>query len=163
MKLEWYEFHGAVQVGLERWAQSAVQKLNHATTYNRTFLRRLNEEVIGACSERVLCKFWNIYWDGSINTFHRLADVLGYNVEVRGTHRPDGRLIVRDNDADDRAFVLITGEGPEFEIRGWLFGSEAKLPEWMDNPNGYRPSWFVPQYALRSLEPLAKILEERQC
>ena len=157
IKLEWFEFHGAAQVGLQRWAQSEARGMNHASTYSRDYLRRLVEEVVGACGERCVCKSCNIYWDGSVNTFHAIADIMGAGVEIRTTDLDDGRMIIRDNDDGARIFILVTGKGPEFKIRGWLYGSECKKPAWESNPNGYRPAWFVPQCALRSFS----IIRER--
>jgi hypothetical protein len=73
--------------------------------------------------------------------------------EVRATTRRDGRLIIRDNDHPDRPYVLAVGDPyavePVIELRGWLWGWEARRREWLRDPHGRRPCWMVPQSALR--------------
>lgn len=146
------EFTAAVEVGAQRLAASAEAGHNHASTYQRGYLERLQQETIGACGELAFCKALGRFWSPSVNTFHSVADV-GSNVEVRATTRDDGALIVRDNDALDRWFVLITGEPPNLTVRGCIRGDQARRPEWVRDPHGHRLAWFVPQHALRPPRP----------
>lgn len=141
------EFALAVQVGAQRLAESTERGHNHASTYQRDYLKRLEEETLGACGEMALCKALRWFWSPSVGTFHAVADV-GRNVEVRCTRRPDGALIVRENDAPERWYVLVTGEPPTFTVRGYIRGAAARRPEYIRDPHGHRPSWFVPQSAL---------------
>ncbi len=150
-----YEWAGCVHVATQRMLASREQGLNHATTYVRTILTRLEEETVGVCGERAYCKLFGLYWNGAVNTFHQQPDV-DNGIEVRSTKLSLGRLIVRDNDADDRCYVLMTGphlseaiSDPVMRYHGWIIGWEAKQSHWLDNPNVLRPSWFVPQDALR--------------
>ena len=85
-----------------------------------------------------------------MNTFHSIADV-GRNVEVRCTDLADGCLIVRANDAPERWYVLVTGKPPTFTVRGYIRGADARRPEYMRDPHGHRPAWFVPQSHLTPL------------
>lgn len=147
------EFWTCVATGLLRFAISEGRGLNHASTYSRTWMQRLGEEITGACGERAFCKARDIHWDSSVNTFHHEPDA-GDRWEVRATRRANGSLIVRDNDPPDRLYVLVTGEPPHMVVRGWMRGSEARSDAYARNPNGYRPAWFVPQSALRRLEDL---------
>lgn len=147
------EFSTCVANGFLRFAFSEARGLNHASTYKRTWMHRLGEEITGACGERAFCKYRGIYWDSSVNTFHGQPDA-GDRWEVRATRRDDGCLIVRDNDPPDRLYVLVTGEPPRMTVRGYLPGSEARIDAYARNPNDYRPAWFVPQSALRRLEDL---------
>lgn len=142
-----YEFADCVGVGLRRLLSSNTKGLNHASTYERGHLKRLEEETLGACGERAFCKALGIYWDGSVDTFHTKADA-GVRYEIRSTTRDDGRLIIRDNDDPDRIYVLVTGQPPRMTVRGWILGSWARQPSWRTDPYGYRPAWFVPQNAL---------------
>lgn len=144
------EFAACVSLGMRRMAMSGDTNLNAAKTYDRDFMERLDNETIGACGEMALCKSQGAFWTPSVNTFHAVADV-GANVEVRTTRRSDGCLIIRDNDPPDRWYVLVTGEPPNMDIRGLIRGDRARQPQWMANPNGYRPAWFVPQEALQRL------------
>lgn len=146
--LTWYEFADCVGVGVLRFAASNLAQLNPATTYERGWLERLADEIVGACGERAWCKYRQTYWDASVNTFHRVPDAPG-SVEVRSTRRGDGCLILRDNDAPERWYVLVTGEPPTLTIRGYIRGADARTPRFQRNPHGHRPAYFVPQAALR--------------
>jgi hypothetical protein len=126
---------------------SSASRLNHASTYQRTWDKRLQEEVTGAAAEIAVAKSVGAFCIGSVNTFHRVPDVIG-GTEVRATQREDGCLIVRDNDDNDRRYVLVTGEAPNLRIAGYLYGHEAKQLQWIRNPHGHRQAWFVPQEAL---------------
>jgi len=144
------EFATAAGVGMARFVESSERGHDHASTYQRGYLERMAQEVVGACGEMALCKAVGRFWSPSVGTFHALAD-MGSNVEVRSTARADGCLIVRDNDADDRWFYLVTGEPPTMTVRGSILGRAAKRPEWERNPHGHRRAWFVPAAALRPL------------
>ena len=148
VRLSWAEFIGAAHVGMLRFAVSESKRLNHASTYQRTWLERLIEEVIGACGERAWASYSDSYWTGSVDTFHDTPDIGAW--EVRSTARSDGCLIIRQNDPPERRYVLVTGEPPTMVIRGWLRGDEARRTEFARNPGGHRDAWFVPQSALHS-------------
>lgn len=143
------EYHHAVQTAVLRMVVSSASKMNHASTYERSWLRRLEEEVVGAAGEIAVAKSVGAFHIGSVNTFHRVPDVLG-NLEVRATSREDGCLIVRDNDPDDRPYVLVVGEAPNLRIAGYCWGADAKRDEFLRNPHGHRLAWFVPQSSLLS-------------
>lgn len=144
------EFVRCAAVGMRRFASSSAKGHNHASTYERSFYLRLEEETVGAVGEYAFCKYLGVAWDESVDTYHNVPDV--GSVEVRATRLDVGSLIVRDNDADDRVFVLVTGTPPQVEIRGWIRGGDAKRPEFSRNPNAYRQAWFVPQRALGRLK-----------
>lgn len=152
--LQWYEFLSAATVGLLRFSTSGLQNLDphQSTGRPRSWMERLSDEVIGACAESAFCLARGIYWDRSINTFHGRADA-GREWEVRATPRRDGALIVRDNDPSDRWYVLVIADPPVFRVVGAMRGGAAKRPEWLRNPGGRRPSWFVPQHCVPPLPP----------
>lgn len=150
VKLTNWERKAAIDCANMRMTTSDEAGWNNASTYKRTFTERLAEEVIGACGEIALCKLMNWFWSPSVNTFHHTPDV-GSDIEVRSTQLETGSLIVRDNDADERWYVLVTGDGITMTIRGRIRGADAKRPEWVRDPNSYRPAWFVPQTHLLPL------------
>lgn len=141
------EFLQAVNVGMQRMVTSASAGHNHASTYERTFVKRLQEETLGACGELAVCKALNRYWDPRLNTFHNVADI-GDDIEVRSTDRDGGCLIVRENDPPERWYVLVTGEPPSLTVRGYIKGSKARRDEWVRDPHDHRAAWFVPQSEL---------------
>jgi len=153
LPLSMAEFAVAVQSAMTRMLISTGQGINHASTYKRTWLERLQEETVGCCAELAMGKLVDRYFIPEVGTFHHKPDCL-HDIEVRATARLDGRLIVRDNDANDRRYVFCTVTGNVVNIVGWMFGHEAKQPAFLSNPNDYRPAWFVPQAKLRPLETL---------
>jgi hypothetical protein len=133
-----------------RMLESDKLGLNHSTTYNRTLEERLTEETVGILGELAV---FNFLGKGKlmINTFHNIADA-GKDVECRATYKENGSLIVRDNDDDNRRYILATVNRNEVTLKGWLYGKEAKKPMFERNPNNYRPAWFVPQEYLNSMD-----------
>lgn len=102
---------------------------------------------IGVAGERAVANYMRMTgWEPSLNTFRREADVGGYEVRTRRYDHYD--LIVRDNDDDDAAFILVTGLPPNMTIRGFIRGADAKQDEWR-KAYGNRPAaYFIPQGAL---------------
>ena len=145
-----WEFKACVDLANARMAVSNHEGMNHSSTYRRSHLTRLEQETVGACAEMAVSKALGFPWTPSVNTFHHIADV-GKEIEVRGTTRIDGSLIVRDNDPDHRFYFLVVGEPPNLEVVGYIQGSKAKQEQWLRNPNGHRESWFVPQNELQKL------------
>ena len=106
-------------------------------------------DIEGAAAELAYCKYRGKYWGGCVNTY-KGADV-GSNVQIRSTTRPDGCLIVRDNDPDDHFFVLVVGRIPAFTVVGFIKGCDAKQKKWIRNPNGREACYFVPQDWLKRI------------
>lgn len=110
-----------------------------------------NKHVEGACGECAYAKFANVYWSPTVNTY-KAPDVDGVQVKTRS--KSEYELLVRDDDADDHPFVLVTGMNGRYVVRGWLYGHEAKRPEWKQGHGGREPAYFAPQSALRPMEEL---------
>jgi hypothetical protein len=128
--------------------ESGKQGLNPATTYRRTYPERLTEESVGLCGELAVARHCGVEdWVPGLNTFHNTPDVGEF--EVRATARRDGRLIIRPGEPMDRHYWLVTFDKDlDVIIRGHIKGIDAQRDEWLDNPNDWRPAWFVPQSAL---------------
>ena len=144
------EYKAAVDCANMRMFTSNEAGWNNASVQRRTHAKRMQDEIVGACGEIALCKHMKMFWSPSVNTFHAIPDV-GSNIEVRATDQENGSLIVRDNDADDRWYILVTGEPPTMTIRGRIKGSAAKQTQFLRDPHSLRPAWFVPQNALFEL------------
>jgi hypothetical protein len=148
------EIVSCYHVAGHRITASEAQRLNHASTYQRGIRTRFDQESVGAIGERAFAKWLNVYSTDPINTFHDTPDC-GDRFEIRSTSFPDGRLIVRDNDADDRIYVLaLVGLDGRVILRGWIRGSDAKQPKWIWNPNEVRQAWGVVQDALNPMSQL---------
>lgn len=145
--LDPWEFKHCVDVANIRMAISNERDMNHATTYERGYVERIKQETLGVCGEMAVCKAIKKMWKPTVNTFHNSPDVEP-NIEVRATENPNGCLIIRDNDPNDRWYFLVIGEPPNVRVVGYIRGADAKQDQWIKNPNGYRTAWFVPQDAL---------------
>lgn len=88
--------------------------------------------ILGAAGEMAVAKVLGRYWAGDVCTFKR-PDV-GANVQVRTRSRETYDLIVRDDDADEDWFVLVTGNGSKLNVHGFIRGADAKRPEWRAPP-----------------------------
>jgi hypothetical protein len=142
-----WEYKQCVDVATTRMSVSIGQKITDIAPGERDYNTRLLIDIRGTCGELAVAKMLNKYWAPSVNTFHVLPDIHP-NIEVRTTEQIDGSLIVRENDPEDRWYVLVIGAPPVMDVRGFIRGSDARRDEWMRNPGGHRPAWFVPQAAL---------------
>src|SRR5262245_45093043 len=84
----------------------------------------------GGWGEIATAKGLHRYWSPTINEFKRGRPDIEPDIEVRARidHRRD--LKVKQDDVLARRFVLVTGEPPDFKLRGWLRGSDAARDEW---------------------------------
>lgn len=154
VELPLHDFIDAGAAGLVRMQESHGMGLNPASTYVRTPVERLQEETAGALGEISMARLAGVPdWTPLVNTFHEVADFM-HDIEVRATTLFSGRLIVRDNDADDRRYVFFITNGHMAYAYGWLYGGEAKKTKYEDNPNGYRQAWFVPPDVLHPMSAL---------
>ena len=106
----------------------------------------LARHVEGAAGEMALAKALERYWLPSVNAF-KVADI-GKNIQVRTRTKDEYEMIVRDHDSDDHYFVLVTGTAPEFKIRGYIKGVDAKRDCWKRSYGGGMLSYFVPHAEL---------------
>ena len=108
----------------------------------------------GALAEMATAKVIDHYWDAPLNTFKdpHFGDVGPY--EVRRRSRQDYDALIRKDDADDKVHIAVFGCAPWFRVAGWIWGHEAKQPEWLQTHGGRKPAWFVPQAELHDLDLL---------
>lgn len=89
-------------------------------------------EILGVCGEIAFGKIFNFYFDptfeprrGGVDFFNRK----GKSIDVKTTNQKEGRLIVPKwkNKPGKRAdvYVLITGDIPDFFVRGWASADEV--------------------------------------
>lgn len=105
----------------------------------------------GACGEMAVAKLLNRYWCGNLGDLDA-ADVGKLQVRTRSKHSYE--LILHPADADEDAWILVTGIAPEYRVHGWVTGVEGKKEEYWKDPAGGRPAFFVPQDALRPMGEL---------
>lgn len=105
-----------------------------------------NVHIEGACGEAVVAKVLNRYWNGSVDSFRQGGDVGATQVRTRSKHSYE--LIVRPDDRDEDAFVLVTGAAPSFRVVGYIIGRDAKRPEYLQTYGGRPAAYFVPHKEL---------------
>ena len=149
VNLEWFEYRMASYVGLNRQLSSMRKGRRDAHGFDGT---GWSEHIEGACGELAVSKHLGRYWDGSIDTFKN-AD-LGEKIQVRTSHNHSYKLLVRPNDDDNHAYVLVTGRCPNYRIWGYIIGRDAKIDEYIDAPLGRPPAYFVPKEKLRDVNEL---------
>ena len=77
--------------------------------------------------------------------------------QVRQTNWTSGKLCVHKDDKHlHLPFILVTGRGPRFMVRGWMTGHDAILNTvHQDIKKGYnRPAHWVPQELLEDIRDL---------
>jgi hypothetical protein len=100
----------------------------------------------GACGELAFAKALNKHWGGSVNTFKGGGDV--GSVQVRTRSKSHYGLLVREDDDDNAAFVLVVGKEGRYRVVGWTWGGDAKRKQWRKKHGGRPAAYFVPQSAL---------------
>lgn len=154
VKLSLPEWSAALDAAWLRIATSTAQQLNAATTYERSMVDRVREELIGVAGELAVAKYRGQFFIPGINTFHCKSDC-GSDIEVRSTSHPDGHLIVRDNDSPGRRYVLAVVDGKGIRLAGWMTGENARRPEWRRaSKRSDRPAWWVPQEELKDVKEM---------
>jgi hypothetical protein len=127
-------------------AQNAKRKPNHK--FGMSSKDPLAAHIQGAIGEIVVAKARDRYFMPTVNNFKE-AD-LGGIIQVRLRTKHEWQMIVRDDDDPNHIFVHVTGEGPEYCIRGWAYGRTVMLPAYRQNHGNRVESWFVPESALKS-------------
>lgn len=148
--LDWFEVLGAGHVGLQRHVEALRHNLPNRYGAE-TAKSGLGLHIEGACGELAFAKAVNRYWNGSVNTFSFGGDV--GKVQVRTRSRDDYDLIVRPADADLALYVLVTGLMPHYKVHGSISGLDAKSPQWQKSYGDRPMAYFVPQAALRPINP----------
>ena len=105
--------------------------------------------VNGTGGELAAARALGLYWPGSVDAGHA-ADI-GVNGQVRtreeGAHMD---LCVRPTDPPEHVYVLVIGTLPDYEVVGWIRGTDATRDEWAGQSGG-RPVWYVPRHALHDI------------
>lgn len=140
----------AAEVGAWRHIESRRSALTNKVGYEGF---GWHTDVEAACAEIAVARALNLYWSGAVDGA-RSKDV-GFRYQVRHTTRPDGCLILRETDAAEDIYILVTGASPSLVIRGWVEGYEGKAPSFW-KVDVQSPAWFVPQSALYRMENLPR-------
>ena len=149
VRLRDYEVLQAAMTGMMRQV-SAIKR----NSVSKISGREWQAHIEGACGELAVAKVMGRYWGGGINTYKSGGDIdsTGWEVRTRSSHDYD--LIVRDDDDDERIFILVTGHAPDYRVHGWIRAADAKQHEWQKNYGGHGLAYFVPHHALSEMGEL---------
>lgn len=153
VNLAYWEVFQAAMVGVSRRIDN-LRKRNVSEVYGQP-AEPWWTDINGACGELAVARWLNVFWSGQLGNY-RARDV--GPLQVRTARRDTGRLVLHDRDADDHVFVLVTGEAPDYTLRGWIVAADGKVPEYWEDPSTGRPAYFVPQDALRPMAELKHVL-----
>lgn len=173
IQLTWYEAEMAAKVGMAR-ALSSMSAGHDAFKHGlgKDEVGLFDMDIKGAAAECAVAKALNMFWDGSVDTFHEKADI-GEDIEVRSVKDIQRHLLVRPQDpVEKRNYVLVVdlwrkGGEPNYIIQGWLPGEECVQEEFKtDFGRPERPPCFgVPVSRLRPISTLRTLaidkLDER--
>ena len=117
-----------------------------------TFYERVAELAETIASEWIVAKHLGLDYDPFKPKMKKLADV-GEHFEVKWTRHVEGQLIVHEYDRVSDVAILVTGQTPNYHIRGWI-------PVAMAQKSRYRhtnqPNWWVSQINLQPIENLGR-------
>jgi len=152
--LTWSEVMQAAMVGVMRRVTDLRDKRRGA--YNIAEDAPVWDiDIEGACGEMAAAKVLNVFWSGAHGQL-RVADV-GGRFQVRTRSKLTYELPLHPEDADDAVFVLVLGRAPHYNVKGWMYARDGKLPEYWDDPSGQnRPAFFVPRKLLLPLDEIPR-------
>lgn len=141
------EIEVASFVGMKRATSSLIRKSKHTSNISRTD-PAYDYHINGAMAEMAAAKFLGAFWVCSWDTWQSDGDLIGRKgtkIEVRWTKTETGHLLLKKDDPKNRVFILVTGTAPDFEIRGWIQGSEGMTENNWRKVTERPPSFFVSQ------------------
>jgi hypothetical protein len=123
-------------------------------------------DLIGAMAEEAGYVYfrpvkWAKFISGRLNNEPDFHDF----IEMKGRPQSWHELPIQRKGIPDRAYVLALGHNhPVWELVGWCWGHEGMRAEFLKDPAGGRPAYFVPQEIVRrrQMGELFEILRRRQ-
>jgi hypothetical protein len=153
IRLSWAEMTEAAITGVLRnvCAIKNGQVNRHGLTHETS---NWAIHINGALAERAAARALDVYDPGRGTGPDPRGDISTRpGLQVRHTLHDRGSLILHPTDADGDAFILVTGQAPCLNIRGWVFGFEGKRDAyWRGSIE--RPAYFVPIADLHDLAAL---------
>jgi hypothetical protein len=154
MRLDSGEIKLAAYVGMMKRAGSMAAGLRdrHGLDANACGGIGWTLDIEGAAAELAFAKSRGLYWPALCDDPAGLPGDVGI-AEVRQSADPEAHLILHESDHDERPYVLVIGQIPEFRIVGWIRGAEGKRPQFWRTHTG-RPAFFIPQGVLNVFSAL---------
>lgn len=146
-------------MGLERANREALRRIEQNAAEGRSHRYGAKDNAIhyqGCRGELATAVYLGLPWHDGVGD-HKARDVGGF-VEVRCTGLIGGRLIVHPGDVEEVPFVHASSPGGQDAqgviLWGWALAEELKRPEFWDDPQGGRPAYFAPRWALHPMPGL---------
>lgn len=121
-------------------------------TQGMTFYERIGELAESVASEWIVAKYLGADFDPFLVKMKHTADVSN-RIEVKWTRHTEGQLIVHEYDRVSDIAVLVTGQTPNYHIRGWIPVAMAQKPRFR---HSHQPNWWVSQINLQPIENLGR-------
>lgn len=146
--LTWEELHQSAIVGCNRKIRALRKDFDHRYGYDPSSAAEdWGTNILGAIAEMAVAKHLNIFWADRPELDYK-GDVGRY--QVRTTWRPNGSLLLHDDDKDGQVFILACGCPPTWRLAGWLLAVDGKQPRYWQTRTG-RPCYMVPQTDLHDM------------
>jgi hypothetical protein len=143
------EMISGASLGVIRYHSSSMRNSNLGAGLTEEKRTILDLHVQGALGEICVSSVIDRYSKFSVDTY-KDADI-GENVQVRTSPQHYHKLRILQNDNPDHYYILVTGTGPVYCVRGWLKGSDGMLDEYAMAPNNRPSAFFVPQSKLNPI------------
>lgn len=157
--LDTLELSQAAVIAARRQHDATRLGMSHTKNLNNSLESTWGWHVVGALGEIAAAKALGVYAGGESGTI-KGADLWlnGAPVQVRASTKIRG-LRIRPNDNDEHIYVALVLESPwiVWEILGWMYGAEAKSPQWHHPANAVGgESWLVPAECLTPIQELER-------
>ena len=137
------EFFLAANAGLMRYVQNIKQDRHHR--FKMPESDSFYNGIQGAVGEYAVAKAFRLYWAGKGEI--RASDVLDFQVRTAPPYAKN--LLLHEDDSDEDVFWFVKGQRLNYQVMGWCYGKEGKLPKyWTTEYNGKQirePCYFVPE------------------
>ncbi len=161
--LDWPELTHGATIGIMRQISAIAHRRREVRGVRSGREWQWDAHIEGACAELAVARHLGLYWHALVRSVDPAAPCpdVGSNIQVkRRPADPSGRKIdlrLNDADLDECPYVLVVGNAPRYQIRGWILGRNGKRKEWSDPGDG-RPCYFVPCDQLRPMPDLVEML-----
>jgi hypothetical protein len=112
----------AIEVGDNRYAvhskRGTAERFNHKG-------RSAEKEYESIGAEIAVARALDLTWEDRPIVQDRKGDIID-GLQVRSTKYSSGRLLIYDTDNNDHDFFLVTGEFPNYIVKGWINCGEGK-------------------------------------
>lgn len=115
--------------------------------------RRALNHILGAFGEVGAAKLLDKFWSPADAATMFNGDVGPFEVKaVQFDPDEERRLIVQPKNDGDRRYILAVVKLPVISLVGWIYGDDAKRPEWFKTYREGGGAYYVPREALRGMD-----------